>query len=861
MTQRFRYTCKKCKKGFRIEIDTSSYSVHSVICPFCEQKTLFDNRTGALDRKASSYNNERQTSDLNQNQRNQPIRKSTDFSWSSRSTGKVGSKPSSSRPVGSSLLNRGRLTNSVFSKIGSIFTLSRSDRSKYFLLAGMLILGIGIIYSVILLFQFAVFDPEPYIGGLNSRSPNRIYDRNGELISELFTIKTGTLKFDQIPKPMIDTLLFAEDQNFFSHGAIDFFATGRAVFKNIIHGGYVQGASTITQQLSRILLDNREKTLSRKVKEAALAFSLESRFSKEKILTGYFNNVYLGHGAYGFDTAADFYFKKNLNQLNFTERLALASLPSAPERFSPLRNPELLIRKMDHIYERMRESGFNSPTPDNYEKEKMATLHGLNRSPTETVFGTRTDYGPYVTEYIRAKLNSLLGDDTETLAGLRIETSIDVNLQKSAAQQSIEWLTELRKSHPYRLEAKGDETILKSQIRREYLLMALGGTFFGLPVPRTGNKRLETASIGIEPATGEILFMQGGSELFPENQLNRSIQMRRQTGSAIKPIVYSAGAESGKVNPATPLEDSPLYFSGIKTADGKDFWLPDNIDQDYEGEIPARIAMAKSRNIPAIRAAMMIGLDRVGEQFHKFFFHTDSEFNKRFRKEQGVAIGILEMSPIEMASAYSAFANNGIIKRPYLIRRIVSSSGKVLYEGVGKDEFNFNMPSEVRAISGDAAEVIASMMVDSAKYGGSGRGGFTSPNLLGKTGTTNNYRDAWFIGVLPHLSTAIWIGFDNPAVSMNRGTGAGTAGPLYGRIIKHSGESSELVKGGYTFEPKAKHITVCADTGLLPNRFCPRKKTEIFAEAGVPHETCEKHGKDTTERPTMPDLPTDSDFN
>lgn len=808
---------------------------------------MFDNRSGALDRSSYGSGARSQAGGFSRTDRSSiPLRKTSDIG---RGQGRRFSMPSFSLPSFRS-----------FSLPSFSLSSRRGDRSRLLVLGGFIALIGALLYGSVVVVQLALFDPDPYISGMGSRSPDRIYDRNGQLISELFSLKTGNLKFEDIPKPMIDVLLFVEDEDFYSHGAIDFTATLRAVFINVTNAGFVQGASTITQQLSRILLDDREKTLTRKLKEASLAYALEARYTKNDILTGYFNNVYLGHGAYGFQTAADFYFRKTLVEINFTERLALASLPSAPERFSPLRNPEMLIRKMDHIYARMVEDGFPVPAQSDYESQKLSSLMHLNRSPTETVFGTRTDHGPYVTEYIRGKLREILGDEAESQSGLRIETTIDIDLQKSAVKHSREFLAEIRKQHPYRRPEQNDESVLKERIRREYLLMALGGAVLGLPVPRTGNKRLETASIGLDPATGEILFMQGGSEFFPENQLNRSIQMRRQTGSAIKPIIYSAGAESGKVSPATPLEDSPLFFSGVKTADGKDFWLPDNIDEDYEGIIPARIAMAKSRNIPAIRAAMMIGLDRVGEQFHKFFFHSDEAFARRFRAEQGVAIGILEMSPLEMASAFSAFANNGVIKRPYLIRRIISPTGKVLFDGTGKDEFRMQMPAEVKAIDGDAAEVVASMMQDSAKYGGTGRGGFNSPLLLGKTGTTNKHRDAWFVGVLPHLSAAVWVGFDNHIVAMNKGTGAGVAGPLFGRIVSGSGKGSELAKGGYTFDPRARSVSVCADTGLLPNGFCPRKKSDLFAAAGVPDKTCDKHGRDTVENPSIPELPTKSDF-
>lgn len=895
MKKKFRYTCKGCGRSFQLELDVAELSLHTAACPFCARSALFDNRSGILARlggggasggsSSSSYGSGSSSSGsyssgatasqgsgysaptprpastgTDTGRYNIPVRSGSTKDYSSQ-----GWKARSGREDRTGK-DRRRDRKSRFSlpalRLPHFELPGRGGRQRLLVLGGMALAALALVYGIIITVQVILFDPDPYIQSIGSRSPNRIYDRDGKLISELFSLKTGTLKFEEIPKEMADVLLFVEDEGFYSHGAIDLFSTARAMFANLTSMGFVQGASTITQQLARILLDERQKTLARKAKEASLAFALEARYSKKEILTGYFNNVYLGHGAYGFETAADFYFGHTLQQLSFTERLALACLPSAPEKFSPLRNPELLIRKMDHVYGRMQEHHFPTPGRDEYESQKASVLSRLNRSPSETVFGTRSDNGPYVTEYIRGKIREILGADVETSAGLRIETTIDVGLQRSAVKNSREFLDEIRKLHPYRHE-KGDDKAAdisreKEQMRKEYLQRALGAALLGMPIPRTGNKRLETASIGLDPKTGEILFMQGGSQFFPENQLNRSIQMRRQTGSAIKPIVYSAGIESGVLSPATPLEDSPLFFSGVHTQ-GKDFWLPDNIDEDYEGVIPLRVALAKSRNIPAIRAAGIIGLDRVGEQFRKFFFHSNDSFNKRFRAEQGVAIGILEMSPLEMALAFSAFGNNGVMKRPYLIRRIVNPAGTVLFDGTQKDEFRLNMPEEITAVGGDTAEVMSSLLRDSAHFGGAGRGGFSSPLLMGKTGTTNKHRDAWFVGVLPHLAAAVWVGFDNPEVSMTKGTGAGVAGPLFGRIVSGSGRSYEA--DGYVFNPHAKDATVCADTGLIPNKFCPRRKTEIFSVAGLPRKTCEKHSADATDHPSLPDLPTKSDFN
>jgi membrane carboxypeptidase/penicillin-binding protein len=598
--------------------------------------------------------------------------------------------------------------------------------------------------------------------------------------------------------------------------------------------GFVQGASTITQQLSRILLNRREKTITRKLKEAILALELEHRFTKEQILTYYMNQVYLGHGSYGFQNAAKFYFKKELDELNFTEMLLLASLPSRPEFYSPLRNFDHLEKKMDSIFNRLlkEKPDFLNIDKKTYEKQKKEIRSILNRSPYETVYGNRIDYAPYVTEWIRSIIQNVLGNEFTVSKGLKIYTTIDLDLQISAAKESLNHLKEIRPFHPYKIQEKDLE-----YLKKIYLEYALGGVFFGLPIPIIAKKELETASIGINPHTGEILFIQGGSQFQPNNQFNRAIQMRRQTGSAIKPIIYSAGIEDGILNPATIFEDSPLYFS-LKQQN-KEYWLPENIDQTYEGRISLREALEKSRNVPALMAAQKIGIERLGTQFQKFFFHTEEEFKKRFKYELAIAIGILEMSPLEMAVAYTAFANNGIIKRPYLVKKIEDPNGNVLYRGDDKDEFNLKIPIEKKVIPGDVAEVMIHLLKSSAKNGGTGRGGFFSDRLAGKTGTTNQYRDAWFIGILPNLVAAIWIGFDEPKISMNRGTGAGVAGPLYGKILKNVKEKYDVDE--YFFEPRAVFQNICPVSGKLPNPYCPRIKNEIFSLNGIPKEECDYH--------------------
>ncbi len=689
-----------------------------------------------------------------------------------------------------------------------------------------------------LIISFLRFSPEVYLKDLTTPQTNLILDKEGRLIAELFEQKYSNLKYKEIPEEMIQILLSVEDENFFSHGGIDYFAVLRATFVNLSSFRIKQGASTITQQLARILLNRREKTFARKFNEALLAYYLESKFTKEEILTYYMNLVYLGHGAYGFQNASQFYFQKDLDDLNFTEKLALACLPSRPEFYSPLRNYEYLEKKMDFVFQRVKKSHKFKIDSQTYEKQKQILRQKLNRSPYESVFGTKLDYAPYVTDYIRTKLTEILGKEFVHSGGFKIYTTIDRGLQQVVASETLSHIKELRKYHKYKKNQNE-----KVKLKKYYLNLALGGIFFGFPVPSIMNFELESASIGIRPRTGEILFMQGGSEFLPNNQFNRAINMYRQTGSAIKPIIYSAGIEDGIFSPATIFEDSPIYYP-LKQKD-REYWLPENIDLAFEGNISLREALEKSRNIPALQATQKLGIDRIGNQFAKFFFHTSRSYERRFKKEIAVGIGILEMSPLEMALAYSVFANNGILMRPFLIQKIEDNRGEIIYIHSNKDEFNTNIPDNYVVLRGDVCEVMISLLKSSIKFSGVKRGGFYSERLAGKTGTTNQYKDAWFIGILPELVMSIWIGFDDPSAVMNKATGAAVSGPLYGKILKNI---KEYDTGDYHFEPRAKILQFCPRTGKIPSPQCPTHIEEIVPESFNQHQICDFHNRRIQEK-------------
>lgn len=820
------------------------HSLHEAACPHCGVRTTFDNRDGRLDHGAQRQPAAHDFATMRPAASPAPALRERPAERPAPRPARAPRPPSGSngswrdyRRLGQAALQRSRsilrtLPSSAPDALGRL-------QGHWPLLAALSVLGLCFFLAfVVSLHMPGLYLDEPahYLSRLASVQPNRIVDRNGTLIAELFSNKTGQLTPESMPRSLAAKLVFVEDEDFFRHGGLDWGAISRAMLINVATFGYSQGGSTLTQQLARILLGERQKAIVRKVREAALAYYLEGNLAKDQILAAYMNHVYLGHGAYGMEIAARFYFEKPLDQLSFAEELALVCLPSAPERLSPLRHPELLEAKMRHVYERMRDDDFPStPEPEEFDRQLIAAFGGMNRSPTSTVFGTRTNDAPYVAEHVRLQIRRILGESFEFDAGLTVETTIDRALQVAARSEVEDFVQRTSPNFPpviMREDRVVAQDSPRAALQREYMQTGIGPMLFGMPGPIMDSRpRMQAAAIGVEATTGEVLFMQGGTSFSSDNQINRAVHMRRQTGSAIKPVVYSAGIESGAVTAATLLDDRPLYVSQRgRTDTDRDYWLPGNYSGVYEGRISVREALMRSQNIPAIRVLELTGLPRVGEQFRKFFFPGDSAFDSRFRSDETVAIGSLEMSPLEMAVAFSAFANGGQIRRPFLIRSIRDPEGHVLYES-GADEFQMNTPEDRVALSPEATEVMISLLRDSGRYGGTSRGGFNGL-LIGKTGTSNEHRDAWFVGAIPGVSAAVWVGFDNPAYSMNGGTGSNLAGPIWGRIMKHA-----RARGNFNVQSRAVRLDICPESGLLYGPGCSQRVSEIFLPDHRPTET------------------------
>ncbi|MBM9500367.1 transglycosylase domain-containing protein [Leptospira sp. 201903071] len=724
--------------------------------------------------------------------------------------------------------HRLRLPNFVLLSAGVVISL---------LLFGMIVFWVGVISRESELQQM--------ISLFYNHQPSVIYDRDGKKVSEIFAKKTSNLEWDAYPENLKKIVLLVEDRRFFSHSGINYLSIARAILVNITSFRFKQGASTITQQLARILLDDREKSLIRKIKEAQLAFALEYTYEKKQIFLYYLNNVYLGHGAFGFSSAAEFYFKKNPNELTTEEMIVLASLASAPNRYSPLKNPDLSRQRVNAIIHSFREDEILKENPKTKLDELYLSFH--MRSPGETVFGNRRDHSPYVTEHVRKFLNSLYPDSNiyET-GGFSIYTTIAEPVQAELQKIVKSYVDNVQKNGLVRKTKLTDnKNSSETAVFRKYvqdLSPALELFMDTDSFSNTNESGLQAALVAVDPSTGEILLMHGGSEFKADNQLDRTTGMKRQTGSSIKPILYSAAIENGLINASSRILDAPLIY---RNQTGN--WMPENIGNQYDGDISVRQALAKSKNTAAVQIAEKLGISRIQEFFQKFFFPDSKMLQSRFRGDLSLALGSLEISPLEMASAYSAFANDGSIKRPYLIQKITDRSGKIIYERKATDEFGLKVPEERKVLSSQVAEIMIDLLHGSANSAGVRNNGYKG-EVAGKTGTTNDNRDNWFVGVKPGLSMAIWLGYDDPSFGLGSSALGGTvAAPLWGAVAKvfESAEDAEELKRRYPVTEHAITATVCEESGKLPGPSCKHSKKELFKNGTVPSEVCPlNHGSD-----------------
>ena len=588
----------------------------------------------------------------------------------------------------------------------------------------------------------------PAVEELDSYQPrqtSKLYAADGRFIAELGLERRTLIRLSEMPPMLRDGFLVVEDKRFYDHAGVDWLRFPGALWSVIKTRSFSQGFSTITMQLAGNIfperINRRENAgfaaLVRKLKEIKVARAIEAKYSKDRILELYMNQIYLGNGAHGVETAAQRYFGKSARELNLAEAAMLAGLPKGPERYNPRRYPDRSIQRRNTVIEIMRR------------ENRVADADASLAKAYPLRLGTRTESGdvaPYFVEWIRQLLDQQFGQQLYE-QGLKVYTTLDLDLQ-SAAERALErqlQSIEAGKLGSYRHESY-EQYMAKAEGRGERTA--------------ANSPYLQGAFIAMDPRSGAVRALVGGRD-FDDSKFNRAVQATRQPGSTFKPIVYAAALQNGRP-PTYILDDSPLTLA---MAVG-DTWSPQNYDGQFEGQIPMRRALYDSRNVPTVRMGMELGEQTVIDMARKLGVSTP------IPAYPSIHLGAASVLPIEMVAAYSAFATLGMQARAMGIARVENAQGEVLWS-----------PESVRvpSLSPEEAWLMVDMMKDVVRRGtaaGSVGSQFPIP-AGGKTGTTNDYTDVWYVGYTSDLVAGVWMGFDRPDRIMPNAQGGRLAAPAW----------------------------------------------------------------------------------
>ncbi len=709
----------------------------------------------------------------------------------------------------------------------------------------------------------------PRVESLEDFTPaliTQLHDRHGRLFASYARERRVLLEEDEVPELLQRAILAAEDANFLQHGGVDAQGVVRAAIKNLAQGRLAMGGSTITQQLARQLFLSPQKTWRRKIEEALLAVELEKNFSKQQILTLYCNIVFLGHGNYGMEAAAQSYFGKSVHDLRLPEVAVLAGIPQRPTAYSPYRRPDLVLARRDYVLRRMREEAFVTS-----EEYRQATAEPLEVAPRRR----RSQLAPYFAEDIRRYLERKYGIDDLLSKGLQVGTTLDPAIQRAAeaavrsgllvldhrkgwrgplfqvsgedleshrleswdGPESLpdEWVQGLildvgRRSArvrlpdgTYELTEKGFEWTKQSTPRR--LLKPGDVAWFRLEPPKEAEPEptlfleqepeLEAAAVVLESSSGAVRALVGGWS-FERSSFNRVTQARRQVGSAFKPFVYAAALESG-FTAADTIFDAPAVFEGT---DKLMNYSPRNFYQKYYGITTLRRALELSYNVSAVKLLDMVGGDRVIDLARR------CGIGSALPPYPSLALGVAEVAPIKLAAAYATFANQGIYVEPYLIERVTTPDGRLLEE---------HHPHSRKAMEPEIAYLMTHILEGVIDRGTGRRASNLETALAGKTGTTDNFIDAWFVGYGSRHTALAWVGYDINRSLGRHMTGAEAALPIWISLID-DGLTNGWVPRTASF-PRPPGVTLQSIelfTGLLPGPGAQQIIQEAFLEGTQP---------------------------
>lgn len=737
-----------------------------------------------------------------------------------------------------------------------------------------------------ILFYFYINEDLPKISKLSDYHPpviTTVYSDDNRKIGEFYKERRIVIPVSRIPQILKEAFIAAEDSRFYSHPGIDVIGIFRALLKNIEAGNVVQGGSTITQQVTKSFLLTPERSYTRKIKEAILAYRINKAFSKDEILFLYLNQIYLGHGAYGIEAASENYFGKPVTELNLAECALLAGLPQAPTKYSPFRHPDRAKQRQIYVLNRMAAEGYVTEA-----QAAAAIQQPMDIRPRKNWY---IEEVPFYTEHIRRYVEAKYGPDALYSNGLSIYTAVNIDMQKAAQEELGIGLGALDKRQGYRgpiKRIKPDEiesfsTAIQEEIKetpinsgvilsgvvvsvsesdqsagirigkshgiirfsdmkwakksnpnstqreagakRPPSILGIGDVILVKVVDKAkdGDKwsllleqtpKVQGALLCLEAGTGQVKVMVGGRD-FRDSQFNRAVQSRRQPGSSFKPIIYAAAIDKG-YTPATVMIDSPIAF---QDDEGDSIWKPQNYDRKYSGQILLRNALEKSVNVVTIKILQDIGVDYAIGYAKKLGITSNLERNL------SIALGSSGVSLLELVRAYSVFDNAGEFIQPVFITKIADQNGRVLEEAV---------PEKVQVIEKSTAFIMTSLLESVVKNGTGRKARELNRPAAGKTGTTNNLNDAWFVGYTPEYISGVWVGFDEEETLGKGETGGAAACPVWVGFMKRALANKPVQV--FPVPEGIVYAKVDADTGRLAGPASQNVLFECFKEGTLPTE-------------------------
>jgi penicillin-binding protein 1A len=655
----------------------------------------------------------------------------------------------------------------------------------------------------------------PQVEELEQYRPSSItelYDDQGRVIGSFALQRRVVASYEEYPPVLRNALVSIEDKDFYRHSGINVWRIAGAAYRDIASGGKVQGASTLTMQLSRNLFLSADRNFHRKIQEALLAIQIERRFTKEQIFTLYANQIFLGHGVYGFEAASEYYFSKPATQLTLEEAALLAGLPKAPGYYSPINHPDHAVKRRNLVINSMLEDG---------KLTAQQAITARNQPLQLRLAHDPNSLAPYFVEDVRRYLENKYGADQVHEGGLRVYTSLDMDLQRAANHAVLDGLAAYERRHGWKGKLENvlsngesltnyenpdwqDEPevnayihalvtsvssgtasvdfgryrasltqadvawtqhklpdILKAGDIVYVKILALGADGKG-QVSLEQDSGTQGALVAIDNATGEIKAMVGGRD-FNESKFNRATQALRQVGSSFKPFVYTAAIDQG-ASPDDTILDVPTTF---QTSSGP--YTPHNYEENFEGAITLRRALAQSRNIPALKLAQNLGIKTVIDYAHRFGITSN------IPAYLPIAVGAADITLFEQTSAYSVFPNDGVRIIPRSITKVSDYEGRVLEE---------DYPDVKDVVSARTARILVSMLREVVLHGTGLAASVMKFPIAGKTGTTNEFTDAWFVGFSPATTCGVWVGFDEKRSLGAKETGAKAALPIWMDFMK-----------------------------------------------------------------------------